>query len=460
MTSDRAEPIHRAPAPLGVGTTLASRYQLVRKLGSGGMGTVFEAEHLGTRRRVALKVLRDTPTDPTAQRRLLREARAASALRHPNIVDVLDLDSDSDGTLFIVQELLVGRTLRELLRERGRLDPASAQRLLVPVAHAISFAHQHKLIHRDIKPENIILVSDARGEPQPVLIDFGLSRWIDPEAAESKLTDDGAMLGTPLYMAPEQMRGESTIDERVDQWSFGVLLYETLVGRTPFADKSIHQVIASVLTREPRRIDAVLPSLSPALATLVHAMLQKDRDRRVSSMGEVAQTLASLSLPGELGPIEDASLEPLSPTPPPAHTTARTASMSEPLPPRSEPIEEPSREPTREPSRPSPRWPIAVAIVTVAVLATTAYRLRAARWASTPPALPRAPLATSIARPAPPPVAPPPAETTRVESPHAPLSPPTAARPSRRAPSRAAHPTREPAAAEVVSTNGAPVLPL
>ncbi len=226
-----ATPLVAGPVP----RLLARRYRLDRKLARGGMGTVYEAFDLSLERAVAVKVLRpELMSRADAARRFEREARVAAALTHPHIVTVHDfgvIDGSQCG--FLIMECLRGETLRDRLWRVGRLDPAPAIAILRPVASAIDAAHERHLVHRDLKPENVFLV-DVKGSPLPKVLDFGLARALTPEDADDRLTQSGVFMGTPQYMAPEQLRGERP-DVSWDRWALALMAYEMLTGHVPFA---------------------------------------------------------------------------------------------------------------------------------------------------------------------------------------------------------------------------------
>jgi len=228
-----------------------SHYEIVSRLGAGGMGEVYLAEDLKLARKVAIKFLPPTlMADEEARRRLLREARAAAALDHPNICTIYEV-GDEDGRSFIVMQYIEGETLAARIK-RERLELSEALAIAIQVAEALQEAHQHGIIHRDIKPQNLMLT--ARGQVK--VLDFGLAKVVHerveaPEEADtsSLMSTPGAIVGTVLYMSPEQARGER-LDVRSDIFSFGTTLYEMLSGRRPFEAKSTAEIISAILTRE------------------------------------------------------------------------------------------------------------------------------------------------------------------------------------------------------------------
>jgi serine/threonine protein kinase len=275
-----------------VGAVLQEKYRLDRLLGSGGMGAVYEATNGWTGRRVAIKVLRGHYAKHSAiLERFIQEARTATALAHPNIVEVLDICREPDGLLFIVQELLLGEDLRARLDARGRpLAVEEAVEIAVPVMGALVAVHQAGVVHRDIKPDNVFLVRDRGGAETPKLIDFGVSKINDPNYARAQ-TQHGVTVGTPDYMAPEQARGDTSVDARADVWSMGVVLFEMLSGRVPFEGPTTNVVLVAVMTQRAPSLAALAPWVPPALVRVVDRALEHDRARRWDSMQSMLAAL-------------------------------------------------------------------------------------------------------------------------------------------------------------------------
>lgn len=231
------------------GTKLdGGKYRIVAMIAEGGMGEVYQAEHTVMNKRVAIKRIRPGLSEKTrATERLLQEARAASRIHHPNVVDIYDVARDGDS-VYLVMEFLEGEPLSALLK-RGNLPMHLLIALLLPAMRGVLAAHRQGVVHRDIKPDNIFLarVEDAQ-EPLPKVLDFGVSK-LDPRGGEQlALTRSGGTVGTPLYMAYEQLRGSKTIDGRADVYAFGVILYEALTGRVPHAAESYPELIYKVTT--------------------------------------------------------------------------------------------------------------------------------------------------------------------------------------------------------------------
>jgi hypothetical protein len=278
----------QAPASR-VGQVIGGRYHLQRRLGAGGFAVVYEAENTWTRRRVAIKLLNVAGADGGATQRFLQEARVASRLRHPNIVDVLDMGrDDADGTLFIVQELLEGGDLASLLKARGPLPVMETLDLLVPVMGALIAAHAGGVVHRDIKPANILIVRGPLGT-LPKLIDFGISKVIDAEGLAQTRT--GVLLGTPYYMSPEQVRGDKDIDGRSDVWAVGAMVHEMLSGQRPFDAANQVGVMYQILERPVPRLDTVASVVPRDLAEVVERALCRDRQARLPDMTAFLEAL-------------------------------------------------------------------------------------------------------------------------------------------------------------------------
>jgi tRNA A-37 threonylcarbamoyl transferase component Bud32 len=283
-----------------IGTVLAGRYEVLRRIGEGGMGAVYEARHALIGKRVAVKVLLEkfhAKSDFVA--RLLQEARLASSIGHEHIVDVTDFGTTDDGRSFVVMEFLDGESLADLERREAPLPIERSLRIARQAASALGAAHAKGIFHRDVKPENLYLI--RRGDADFVkVVDFGISKAVKPggdEGAESyRLTHTGLLLGTPLYMSPEQARGEEDLDHRVDIWALGVLLYESLTGEVPFRANNYLQIISQVLTHEPASPARLRPELGipDAVDAVVMRAMDKDRARRYQTMAELERDLERL----------------------------------------------------------------------------------------------------------------------------------------------------------------------
>jgi serine/threonine-protein kinase len=284
-----------------VGTTIGEKYRLLELLGAGGMGLVYRAENTWTKRIVAIKILHpELCRRQRVVRRFLMEARHASRIEHPNIVQVLDLGK-SDSDHFMVQEFLTGFTLREYLRRRGRLPLDEAVGLMMPIMSALAAAHQLGILHRDVKPDNILLVKAARAEPPgesrftPKLIDFGIAKVLG-EVADMTQTATGTPIGTPQYMSPEQLRSDKSIDERADIWSVGVVLYQLLSGDPPFTAPSYSELIVAIMTTVPKPLRTLAPELPEAIDAIVMRALEPSRERRFATMRAMLDELKQVMI--------------------------------------------------------------------------------------------------------------------------------------------------------------------
>jgi serine/threonine protein kinase len=273
---------------------IAGRYRLSQRLGQGGMGDVWSAIHVVTRRQVALKFLRGQLAGrPEMRQRLLREARAATAVEHPNVVEVLDVFELEDGLPVMVMALLEGETLTALLARSAPLSLDAALEVLLPVVSAVGTAHARGVVHRDLKPENVFLARDSTKTVVKVL-DFGIAKLMSEDGSGEgvTLTGTGAALGTPCYMAPEQGFGEHEIDHRADIWSLGAMFYESLTGGRPVEGDSLGQVIKRFLIQGITPIDVLAPDLPHDVSRLVMRMLSRERETRPEDLREVHEVLS------------------------------------------------------------------------------------------------------------------------------------------------------------------------
>ncbi|MEZ4264319.1 MAG: serine/threonine-protein kinase [Polyangiaceae bacterium] len=265
---------------LRVGQLLADRYALERVVGEGGMGVVWAARDTHSGGRVAIKTLKKETVELC--RRVEREAYVARAISHPNVVEVRAVLPLASGAPALVMDLLEGRSLAAELAVRGRLDPVDACAVLSPVVSAVRAAHAKGFVHRDLKPQNVFLATaDDADRPVVMLLDFGLARAVArDDAAADKLTQTGAVLGTPHYMAPEQLFGEADIDARADVWSLGAIAYECLTGARPWSGKSYAQLVKAATRGAPAPLASHGRDVPAALAAIVDAMLAADRASR------------------------------------------------------------------------------------------------------------------------------------------------------------------------------------
>jgi len=286
-------PPAKQPSSL-VGAVLKDKYELVRPLAAGAMGTVYEARHLALQRRFAVKVLSiDSRQQADALPRFKREAELASAIGHENIVDIIDIDRTDDDQWYIVMELLEGEELRDLMHREGKLPIEDVVKIAQQMGSAVDAAHAQGIVHRDLKPENIFILSDKSADINIKIVDFGISKVRN---ADTALTRPGEVLGTPFYMAPEQARGDRTIDHRADLFALGAVFYEALVGTAPFSGDTPNAVLRSILLDDVPPPQERNPDLPPAVCHVLDRALAKDADDRYQSGAELAQALANAAV--------------------------------------------------------------------------------------------------------------------------------------------------------------------
>ncbi len=275
-----------------IAAALGDRYRIERELGQGGMATVYLAEDLKHRRRVAVKVLRPDLTQSLGPTRFLREIEIAAQLAHPHILPLHD-SGEAGGLLYYVMPFIEGESLRQRLARDGALPPADAARFLREIADALATAHARGVVHRDIKPENVMLAGR-----HALVMDFGVAKAVT-EAAGEGLTTVGMTLGTPAYMAPEQAVADPNIDHRADIYALGAVGYEMLTGRALYAGMSPQQVLAAHITRPPDPIPPVVNGwpIPPALAALVMRCLEKRADARPQDAGDLVPLLEGATTP-------------------------------------------------------------------------------------------------------------------------------------------------------------------
>jgi serine/threonine-protein kinase len=280
------------------GQTIAGKYRLNQLLGTGGMAEVWSATNVMTDRQFAIKFMNPEVTkSKEAAARFMKEAKVSARIDHPNVIDVIDIGQTDEGALFMVMELLTGVTLEVAIRRQQ--PPMSLHEfafVMVEVARALAAAHRAGVVHRDLKPTNIFLHKDKNGAAVPKLLDFGVSKFLE-EDHNSGLTMAGTVLGSPLYMSPEQARGDVQIDHRSDIFAFGAIMFEALSGQRPFEAPNFNALIVNIATKQPKDIDVCAPQMPESLREIVKLCLETDRNRRAPNLEAVGEMLFA-ALPG------------------------------------------------------------------------------------------------------------------------------------------------------------------
>ncbi|MFO0652219.1 MAG: serine/threonine-protein kinase [Polyangiales bacterium] len=265
-------------------------YEIVRKLGQGAFGMVYEAVRTPLGKRVALKVLRAQTVFPVETlTRFVREAQTAARLTHPHIVDVFDVGVHA-GTPFLAMEYLEGETLAARISREGRLSPRDVANIMVPVISAVAKVHDAGIVHRDLKPENLFLTVPRPGVIHPKLLDFGIARVAEDKASPA-ITRTNSILGTPYYMSPEQIQRSRSVDARADQWALGVILHEALSGALPFDGETLLAVLSRVAAGAPPPLRSLVPTVPDALEAAVTRALSVDPAQRFPSVRDLGRVL-------------------------------------------------------------------------------------------------------------------------------------------------------------------------
>lgn len=281
-------PRGHVPAP---GVIISGKYRVERLIARGGMGAVFAASHCVSGKKVALKwMLPALGQIKGARERFIREACATARIAHPNIVDIYDVGAEH-GAVYLVMEYLRGQTLADRLAST-RLDATEAVSLLMPAFRGVAAAHAHGVVHRDLKPDNIFLCcTEAGDELEPKVLDFGISKITSDEVRNLALTHSGAVLGTPYYMSPEQVRGARDVDARADVYAFGVILFEALAGQRPFEAETYNELILKIATEAPPSLGEIAPDVDPTLVAIIERAMSRDPKGRIGSVETLALML-------------------------------------------------------------------------------------------------------------------------------------------------------------------------
>lgn len=291
-------------SPLQIGQIVAGKYRIERQIGRGGMGIVLAATHLQLEHLVAIKVMRrDLLEDDQALNRLLIEARAAARIRSEHVARVLDVGTLESGSPFIVMEYLEGEDLADLLDRRGALEVEQAVTFMLQSCEALAEVHVAEMVHRDLKPGNLFIAQLPDGSPTLKIVDFGISKYIGGAAREGAATTSPQVLGSPFYMAPEQMRADA-VDERSDIWGLGAILFEMLTGRPPFIGETLPEVYAAVLNDAPPPIESLRSGAPQGLDDVVQRCLAKDPAQRFCDVADLAEALAPFGGPASALSVE------------------------------------------------------------------------------------------------------------------------------------------------------------
>jgi serine/threonine-protein kinase len=274
------------------GQILGGKYRVDRVLGAGGMGMVVAATHLQLDERIAIKfLLPEALRNPEAVARFGREAKAAVKIRGEHVARVIDVGTFENGAPYMIMEHLDGRDLSALIHEQGALSPADAVDAVLQACEALAEAHALGIVHRDLKPANLFMVRRPDGTPCVKVLDFGISKLTAP-GSDHSMTKTSAVMGSPLYMSPEQMTASRQVDARTDIWAIGVVLYELLTGRVPFSAETLPEICGLILTAAPAAVRDYAPAVPDGLQNVVRRCLEKDRERRFANVSELAYALS------------------------------------------------------------------------------------------------------------------------------------------------------------------------
>jgi eukaryotic-like serine/threonine-protein kinase len=300
--------VSASPAEQLVGALLNGRFRLVRLLGEGGMGAVYEADGVNGEGKFAVKLLhQEFVKEEPVLARFVAEAQTTRALAHPNVARIFETATAENGTPYLVMELLVGTPLASYVDQGQILPPAQAVNIIYGVLQALKIAHGRGVVHRDLKPDNLFLVPDENGVPNVKVLDFGIAKVMDVAGGMGQKTRTGVLLGTPGYMSPEQVKSSKAVDPRSDLWSVAIVLYELLTGKPPFPGDNEFVRLTSVLSEEPRPIAEVAPQLAHWAPFFVRA-LAKEPAQRFQDADEMARAVLAAAR-------ANASLRPPPPSP-------------------------------------------------------------------------------------------------------------------------------------------------
>src|SRR5687768_333390 len=273
-----------------IGQTIGN-YLVTQKLGEGGMGSVYLAEHPAIGKKVALKVLHaEFASNQDVATRFFNEAKAVNDIQHPNIVDVVDYGVIQDATgqamVYFIMEFLAGVSVSELIRREAPLSPERALAVCLQIADALSASHKHGIVHRDLKPDNVILIQRGREKDFVKVLDFGIAKLTGDQPG-SRRTRTGIVMGTPAYMSPEQCEGRGNIDHRTDVYALGIVLYEMITGRVPFVGEGYGEVLVQHLTQAPAAPSTIRGLIPPHVEQIVLKALEKRPEMRYPTMEDM-----------------------------------------------------------------------------------------------------------------------------------------------------------------------------
>jgi serine/threonine protein kinase len=276
---------------IDIGHTIGN-YKVTAKLGEGGMGVVYLAEHPVIGKKVAMKAIHpELSKNADVVSRFITEAKAVNQIGHEHIVDIADFGNTPEGEFYFVMEYLQGESLSDRLKRDKRIPVSQAMSIGAQIADALNASHQQGIIHRDLKPENIFLCNRGTGRDFVKVLDFGLAKLTQSDQKVTHKTRTGSVMGTPYYMSPEQCEGKTEIDYRADIYSLGVLLFEMLTGKVPFGGEGYGEIIVKHVTMPPPSVRSVVPDLPDYLDPIMYRILAKDRDQRFQTMADLREAL-------------------------------------------------------------------------------------------------------------------------------------------------------------------------
>jgi serine/threonine protein kinase len=293
--ADPSLPVAPAPPDL-TGSLLLDRYRLLRKLGVGGMGTVYEAEHVTIKKRVAIKILNpEFAHRGELVERFLQEARAASMIAHENVVEITDFGATPGGSVFFVMEMLIGEDLSETIKREAPLPWSRAAAITLQICRALQAAHDKGIIHRDMKPENVFRVERHGNADFVKVLDFGIAKLTGEDNGAARLTSTGMIFGTPTYMSPEQAQG-MRVDHRADIYAVGVILYELATGKVPFSADNFMGILTKHMFEDPPAPREVAPQaeITPEMEAVILKAMQKERELRFQSLRELSDAILAV----------------------------------------------------------------------------------------------------------------------------------------------------------------------